>query len=353
MKYNVIGHSEVGKRHLAAGGEVNQDCILLHNDERITAVALSDGATGAKDAARPAAEATVEACIEFAQNGKIWDMNKHALTEELLRVIDNHYLELDFPYDRLCATMVVLMINHISGTFITISIGDCAAMLLNKQLEPSILISPVNYFSKRNTLFANSSIANRFLKLERGSLTDTDISGFALITDGAEELMNASKNDEIRRLSALAVIDPDSGEKALKECIADLSERNNDDITAAFVMISDDEEIRAAAADELGLEYEDMYGSEPETPDQAEDEYVTDEESCTIPEEPETEEQDMVAESEKTLLGFLAEPRSPEELIFAGFINRPSDLLNLIYPYLKEGLVKYSDHHFVSVKGGR
>lgn len=351
---NMTGYSTVGKKHLSIGQE-NQDCFKFYEDERILSVVLSDGASGAEDAARPAAVATVAGGIEFTKNGKIWNMNNKQLTEEVLRVIDNHYLASEFPYDRLCSTMVLLTVNKISKQYIAMLVGDCCLMLLNKELEPSILLSPVNYFSKRNTLFVNSSGASRFLRIDRGSLESADIMGFILNTDGAEDLLNDSRNADIRRISALTVIDRESAETALQECVSELSEHNPDDITAAFVML-DNDDTRMVAAAVLGEDYiidknSGVYETDESETDGTEEYGNGLEERETAANEDDirefrTEEPDNV-----TLLGFLAAPRTAEELVLAGFVSRKTELLTVLYPYLRDKLVVYKNYRFSAVKG--
>jgi hypothetical protein len=357
MKINTIGYSAVGKRHLSVG-QANQDCFKVYEDERILSVVLSDGASGAEDAARPAAVATVAGGIEFTQNGKIWNMNNKQLTDEVLRVIDNHYLASEFPYDRLCSTMVLLTVNKISRQYIAMLIGDCCLMLLNKEFEPSILLSPVNYFSKRNTLFVNSSGASRFIKIERGSLDNADITGFILNTDGAEDLLSDSRNDDICRISALTVIDRETAESALQECVSELSEHNPDDITAAFVMVDNDDTRRVAAA-ELGEDYDGyITGEDSGIHESEEEETAGTEEYNNRTKDQETAETDgntrevKTEEPDKsTLLGFLASPRTAEELVLAGFVSRETELLTVLYPYLRDKLVVYKNHRFSAMKG--
>lgn len=334
---NIIGFTKAGLRHISIG-EPNQDKINLYQDDRVAVIALADGAS-ASEVGKEAAELTTSACIEFGKNGRIWDMSKKEQSDELLRVLDKNYLAAPFPYDRLTATMVMVAVNKVSNNFIAISIGDCSALMIDKQLNGSVFISPVNLFFKKNvTVFANGSTASKFLKIEWGSIND--IAGFALLTDGAEKFMEEGKQKDIRRLAALTVLSPKKAQTELEEYVTDqLSEGTNDDITLSIIMPADDEELTCISKAELGITDDcECYAEEPE-----EDNVDYKDETCAegIDESPHNVRS-------TTLLAFLAEPKDPEELILAGFVSRNSELLTILYPYLRDGVVKLDDHKFVA-----
>lgn len=235
--------------------------------------------------------------------------------------------------------MVMVVVNKVSNRFIAISIGDCSALMIDRQLNGSVFISPVNLFFKKNvTVFANGSSAGKFIKIESGSIND--IAGFALLTDGAEKFMEEGRQKDIRRLAALTVLSPKKAQTELEEYVTDqLSEGTNDDITLSIIMPADDEELTRISKAELGISDDcECYAEEPE-----EDNVDYEDETCaeSIDESPHNVRS-------TTLLEFLSEPKDPEELILAGFVSRNSELLTILYPYLRDGLIELENHKFLA-----
>lgn len=335
---NIIDFTKAGLRHISIG-ESNQDSVRSYQDDKVAVAVLSDGASES-EVGKEAAEITSDSGIEFAQNGSIWDMSKKELSDELLRVLDKNYLGAPFPYDRLTATMVMVAVNKVSNNFIAISIGDCSALMIDRKLNGSVFLSPVNLFFKKNvTVFANGSNASKFIKIESGNING--IAGFVLMTDGANDIMREDRLNDIRRLTALTVFSPDKAQTELEEYVTDqLSEGTNDDISLSIIMPADDEELTRISKAELGIS--DNCECFTEVSDEADVNY----EDVVSAENIDESHHDM---QPTTLLTFLAEPRNPDELLLAGFVNRYSELLTILYPYLRDGLVKLEDHRFVAV----
>ena len=330
MKFNKIWHTVPGRRHLSMG-KGNEDFVNVFENEQVLVYAVADGCSESPCAA-PASEATVAAGIEFALNGDIWKMKPKAIRDELLRVLDKHYLSCPYPYEELAATTALLAINKISGKYLAVSIGDCSCIALNRQLEPALLLQPLNLFMQSDrTVFANSALAARSMRMEMGTLDD--IGGFMLITDGANTLLDQDHTADIQQLTSLTVLSPKQAQTELQAYISKLTEVTSDDITVAIAMRSDDPEIiRIAGA---------TYNSE-----------LVLEETQTEPAEDEACANKADADNEVSLPEFLQTPRTVEELVIAGYVSNETELLTVLMPYLKDGLIKYEDHLFSALRGG-
>lgn len=334
MKMNTITHTVAGRRHRSMAVE-NQDVINCYEDDRVMILAVADGCSSS-ECATPAAEATVAACIEFGMNPNIFEMKDKPLKDELLHILDKHYYACKDPYDDLAATALVLIVNKISGQYLGLSVGDSSCIVLTDTLDPALLISPVNILKQKDlTIFANSSYAARSMQIERGSLS-SGIAGFIVLSDGADAILDQSHIDDIQQLASLTVLSPDKAQTALCDYIEELSQNTADDITIGITMRADDNDLlRIAAA---------TYSSELTVEDiQLREEIV-----------PEEEPEQSVPESApaESLIVFLKNPRTAEELLIAGYVKNGKELLTMLYPYLRDGLIHYKEHHFCSAVGG-
>ena len=328
MKFNSIHYTVPGRRHLSMR-KGNEDFVNVYESDTVLVYAVADGCSESTCAA-PASEATVAAGIEFAMNGEIWDMKQKEIRDEYLRILDKHYLACPYPYEDLAATTVLLAINKISNKYLAISIGDCSCIILNCVLEPSLLLQPMNLLRQKDrTVFANSSLASRSMRMEMGSMDG--VGGFALITDGADALIDQDCIPDLQQLTSLTVLSPKKAQGELQTYVGKLSETTSDDITVAITMRCDDPEIIKIAGATYDLEL--MLEEEQDEVPQAEDSILQLDDT----------------DNNESLLEFLRIPRTAEELVIAGYVNAETSLLTVLTPYLKDNLIKYEDHHFSAV----
>lgn len=331
MKMHCIANTTAGRRHVSMG-KANEDFVKVYESDRIVILAAADGCSGSF-CARPAAEATVAACIELALDPNIWEMKPKAIRAACTHILDKHYLACPYPYEQLAATMALVIINRMSEQYIAISIGDCSCIMLTDTLEPTLLLEPVNLFRQRNqTVFANSSAASRYMQMKFGTMDG--VAGFMLLTDGADRLLDHDRVSDIQQLTSLTVLSLEQAQTVLQEYVEGLSDHTSDDITVAIAMRCDDEQLTklAGATYHAKLIPDDEQNDDPIQSD------------CPTEDEPAAVELD----EEASLLGFLRQPRSAEELVVAGYVTETS-ILTVLYPYLKDGSIGYRDHKFCCI----
>lgn len=339
--YNVVSYTLAGRRHVSLGKE-NEDGCKVYEDQRILAGATADGCSESP-CAKAASEAVLDALIEFAK-GDIWEMKPKQIKNKVLEVIDKHLTAAPYEYGLLACTCALFVTNKASNTYISLSIGDCQAVVMTDALEPKLLLAPVNIFRHRNhTVFANSSLAANAMKIEVGSTTG--LAGFVLITDGAEKFFEASHSEDLVQLSSMCILSKEQAQSALESHISNvLAAATNDDITVVMAMRSDSEEITQVAYATCNTIIDTVANDELELDDCETDDYSSDE--CENEGMDDTE-----STSSSELLDFLCvAPRTAEELVIAGFCN-PSEVVTYLYPLIKEGIVSYNNYHFAAVGG--
>ncbi len=328
MKFNSIYYTVPGRRHLSMG-KGNEDFVNVYESETVLVYAVADGCSESTCAA-PASEATVAAGIEFAMNGDIWAMKQKAMRDEYLRILDKHYLACPYPYEDLAATTVLLVINKVSDKYLAISIGDCSCIILNRALEPALLLQPINLLRQKDrTVFANSSLASRSMRMEMGAMDD--VGGFILITDGADALIDQDHIPDLQQLTSLTVLSPKQAQGELQTYVGKLSETTSDDITVAITMRNDDPELIKIA----GATYD--------------SELILEDELDVVSQTEDSILQLDDTDDNESLLDFLRTPRTAEELVIAGYVNAEAALLTVLTPYLKDNLIRYENHQFSAV----
>lgn len=339
--FNTIGLTIAGRRHISMGKD-NEDGYKVFEDERLLALCVADGCSESP-CAKAASEAVLEALIEFAQ-GDIWEMKAKQLKTSVLKVIDKYLLAAPYEYRLLACTCVLVIYNKVSDSYISLSIGDCQALVMTEKLEPKQLLAPVNIFRHReHTVFANSSMAANAMKIEIGSASN--IAGFILVSDGAESLCDPTNADDLIQLSSICVLSQEHAQTALEDHISNvIAPATNDDITVLLSMRTNNDRINSIAEATCNVAFD-----TPTTDDVEADEYSTDERDTTEI----IMERDNTAEdgTSSALLDFLAIPRTAEELVVAGYCI-PSEALSYLYPLIKEGFIAYNDYHFSAIKGG-
>lgn len=339
--FNTVGLTATGRRHISMGKD-NEDGYKVYEDDRLLALCVADGCSESP-CAKAASEAVLKALIEFAQ-GDIWEMKTKQIKTNVLKVIDKHLLAAPYEYRLLACTCALVVYNKLSDCMISLSIGDCQALVMTEELEPKQLLAPVNIFRHReHTVFANSSMAANAMKVEIGSASN--IAGFILVTDGAERICEPANADDLIQLSSICVLSKEHAQTALTDHISNvIASTTNDDITAILAMRANNDRITSIAEATCNTSFDTPVIDEADF-----DEYTTGEDDAGES----IEDRDNTTEptASSTLLSFLATPRTAEELVVAGYCN-PSEVLSYLYPFIKEGFITYKDYHFSIVKGG-
>jgi hypothetical protein len=325
-EYHTIAQSVVGQYHLGLGKE-NEDGYQVYEDERLVVLAVGDGCSSSA-CAKAACDAVLDGLVEFAQDTTIWDMKTKPLKAALLNYIDKHLLAAPYEYKLLASTCALVVINRVLGKYLAFSIGDCSVVVVESDLTPALLLSPVNLFQKKqNTVFANSSLANALMKVSVGDASN--IAGFVLVTDGAESLFDLEGANYLKKLSAKCVLAKDLAQSTLDSYIDNqLVPSTHDDVTVVMAVRSNDQAICGVAN-----EYYDVPTEDTPQPTQEDALY-----------------EDTNGSESVTILEFLKVPRTAEELVFAKYCN-VGEVLSYTYPLIREGLVTYSDHRFTTVEG--
>lgn len=337
LKYNTIAYTTAGRRHLSLGKE-NEDNFSIYEDEKILVLAVADGCSDSP-CAKAAADATLKALIEFGRNTDIFEMQPKEVKSNVIRFIDKYLLAEPYEYSLLACTCAAIVTNKISKKYCAISIGDCRANVITEKLEPKRLLIPVNILRNREyTVFANSSVAMNWMKVESGSVS-TNIAGYVLVTDGADRLCDFSGYEELTKLSAACVLSKEYAQAALENYIADsIAPSTNDDITVVMAMRCDDRQITTTAQTKCNIDID---------VEEDDDSFVEDK----VDEEQTDADADSSDNKMPSLLTFLQIPRTAEELILAGYCT-PSEVITYIFPLIKEGIVDYNDYRFTLSGGG-
>ena len=326
--FNTVGYTIVGRRHSSMGKD-NEDGYEVYEDDRLLALCVADGCSESP-CAKAASEAVLNALIEFAQ-GDIWEMRAKQIKTSVLKVIDKHLLAAPYEYRLLACTCALVIYNKLSDSYIALSIGDCQALVMTEELEPKQLLAPVNIFRHReHTVFANSSMAANAMKVEIGFASN--IAGFILVSDGAEQLCEPANAEDLVQLSSACVLSTKHAQATIENHVSNvIAPATNDDITVLMTMRSNSDRITNIAKATCNTVIET-------------DADVAGDRILDI---------DDIAASETSsaILNFLATPRTAEELVVAGYCI-PSEVLSYLYPLIKEGFVVYDDYHFSTVKGG-
>lgn len=340
--FNTVGYTIVGRRHSSMGKD-NEDGYEVYEDDRLLALCVADGCSESP-CAKVASEAVLNALIEFAQ-GDIWEMRAKQIKTSVLKVIDKHLLAAPYEYRLLACTCALVIYNKLSDSYIALSIGDCQALVMTEELEPKQLLAPVNIFRHReHTVFANSSMAANAMKVEIGFASN--IAGFILVSDGAEQLCEPANAEDLVQLSSACVLSTKHAQAAIEDHVSNvIAPATNDDITVLMTMRSNSDRITSIAKATCNTVIE----TDADEDDEAVSEYRSDED---VADDRILDTDDIAAsETSSAILNFLATPRTAEELVVASYCI-PSEVLSYLYPLIKEGFVVYDDYHFSTVKGG-
>ncbi|MBQ8010012.1 MAG: protein phosphatase 2C domain-containing protein [Oscillospiraceae bacterium] len=322
LKLNMMADSRTGKRHIETLME-NQDRVLMYEDDTIAVLATADGCSACECAAE-AAELTVNGAVEFAKLDSIWHIKLKNMKQILLDTLDRMYLASDSPYDDLCATLAMVVIHKPTHKYIAITIGDCSAFAIDRDLRSTMLLSPMNLLAKNQTVFANSYTAKNAMKIKTGRMEHAR--GFVLYTDGANAL--ADEPEILRHLAMKTIQMEEDSKEILNSYMEHLLQQTHDDVTVGIMMIRGAESTAQQTTAPKVIEEEKPMEEEYENPEiEEETEEDTDEE---------TEEEEM--EDDDTLRGFLRQPRTPEEVLEAGYCTGENFLL-MLAPYLQAGVV--------------
>ena len=326
--FNTVGYTIVGRRHSSMGKD-NEDGYEVYEDDRLLALCVADGCSESP-CAKAASEAVLNALIEFAQ-GDIWEMRAKQIKTSVLKVIDKHLLAAPYEYRLLACTCALVIYNKLSDSYIALSIGDCQALVMTEELEPKQLLAPVNIFRHReHTVFANSSMAANAMKVEIGFASN--IAGFILVSDGAEQLCEPANAEDLVQLSSACVLSTKHAQATIENHVSNvIAPATNDDITVLMTMRSNSDRITNIAKATCNTVIEtdaDVAGDR-----------ILDTDDIAASETP------------SAILNYLATPRTAEELVVAGYCI-PSEVLSYLYPLIKEDFVVYDDYHFSTVKGG-
>lgn len=321
LKMNLIGDSRVGKRHVETLME-NQDKILMYEDEVIAALAVTDGCSACECAAE-AAELTAKGALEFAKLDSIWNIRIKNMKQLLLDTLDRMFLDSDSPYDDLCATLALVVVHKPTHKYIAITIGDCSVFVIDRDLKSTMLLAPLNLLAKNQTVFANSFNAKSAMRIKTGRMDFAR--GFVLYTDGADTLL--SEPEILRHLAMKTIHMQEDSQRVLDSYMEQLLQQTHDDVTLGIMMIrgveSAEQQPATFTVSETKKKADEIY----ENPE------IEEETEVNMAEETEEEMKDV-----DTLCGFLSQPRTPEEVLEAGYCTGENFLL-MLAPYLQAGMV--------------
>jgi hypothetical protein len=207
--------------------------------------------------------------------------------------------------------------------------------------HPEILAAPMHIGgSNARTIFANATGAEAMMHVSTGDCED--MSGFLLLTDGAQILLQEESTPEIQELMALTMLNPDVGRDRLETLCSQWRDTGHDDVTVCVIGLQNP--VTKEIARQL---YPDVVEttSAPEE-GRAPEEEMPEEAAPEAPSEPMASSDREPGETDAvfSILQFCMQPKTPTEIVEAGFC-RATELLIFLRPLLMEGLLSYNDDH--------
>lgn len=237
--WNYTFDSRLGLSH-AKNGRKCQDCVQVRDGERCLVAALSDG-IGSREYSEVAAEATVAAlCGLFAEcdldtlnliflnavSQEKCEQLKQYLVFELGKAVRARAEESGISLADMDCTLAFVCVAFAENQALVGRVGDSAVCLIRKDGDPEAIAD--SSFSSNRTHTLLETDAWRRMELRVIDLSDEDIAGFILTSDGLDNELYMKGNDWVchnaqEYLNALSGQTPESARRTLSARLDDLT----------------------------------------------------------------------------------------------------------------------------------
>lgn len=211
--WNSVKFAQAGRRNQERGLKC-QDYIHYEELGNVQVITLADG-TGTDDYARLGAGRSCEVLGKLLSENyeQIYEMeNAHIrfnvavnLKTELDLLCDLH----DIQIEQLQSTLLGLAIDHESGTFIAVHLGD-GQIEIGRNGMRRIISYPENGVDKRKTWLTSMRRIGDHVRIIKGELQD--IEEFVLSSDGWPDLESRKKYEKIASSVVSGEDSPESGQ---------------------------------------------------------------------------------------------------------------------------------------------
>lgn len=229
-EWNIAGANVIGISHVRTGGEV-EDKIFFQREKGVSTISLCDGVGSALNAAQGAELFSRSITKLLTTNFDEIHVRCNQLQSEIIEYLLKE-LHTTFDVDNIndySSTLLAVAVKD--NRYIIIHLGDgIIGALKNGVLE--LVSSATNFEYSNITIGVTSKNANDYLVIKSGTVDE--ISAFFLMSDGAQESLYNSRNDEFAKILFPIIELVQEDEKEASEQIDELiqvkfRERTTDD----------------------------------------------------------------------------------------------------------------------------
>lgn len=170
---------------------VCQDRTYVMENEIISVIALADGAGSYAHSEEGAELITYEISKFMLENYSLLFNDENNIIEiiknQIIDRLTEYAQEKNYELDDLSSTLLLVAIDKINKTFITIHIGD-GVIGVNRKSELLLLSDSQNGDSPNMTFMTTSENLERYLRVQKAEL-ESDINGFVLLSDGGAHVL--------------------------------------------------------------------------------------------------------------------------------------------------------------------
>ena len=245
QKIRMAAAEVIGRAH-ESRGEKCQDRAECSRGRTVSVIALSDGAGSASHAAL-GAETSVTVISKFLR------ANFHFLLQQNNDDISIHITERTQSSLNRLAKKGGIHIKDLAATLLFAAtdgenylcgqIGDGRIAKFTKELHATLMFQPYKGEFINETVFITNPTADKYLQVEIGSMSE--YSGFALMSDGAEEsLFNRSTNQFAQGLARIMTWFDAHSERSVQVAIQQnleevMRQKTMDDLSLAILKIAE------------------------------------------------------------------------------------------------------------------
>lgn len=187
--HNVFCFHQIGQQHLLDGMECEDVSLIIERDSYCF-YGLADGQSG-KKYCRDGGKAVLTAVSAFLEGKGVHCLNQYEYTDELqyelIRVIRGTISSLSDQYQadslEFSSTIVGFAADYRTGEYITVHIGDGAAIAISCDGSPLLLSAPENGITNYYTWLTTSRDAMHHMRIRHGNIDK--MKRIVMVTDGA------------------------------------------------------------------------------------------------------------------------------------------------------------------------
>ena len=174
---------------------VCQDRVFALESEQINVIALADGGGSYSHSEEGAAIITKAISKHIADNyDVVYSDNEENIAKKLSELMSSELIkyatEKEYELDDLSSTFLLVAVNQLNNTYISIHLGD-GVIGVNQNQKLILHSAPHNGDAPNITFMTTSDDLNQHIRVQRGSLEN--VNGFTLMSDGAAHVLFAYK----------------------------------------------------------------------------------------------------------------------------------------------------------------